>query len=192
MAKMGLDRHTLLVAAAEIADESGLDSLTLAALAQKLKVRSPSLYNHVNGLPDLRAALTVHCIRLLVETTRDAVIGKTGDDAILSLCGAYLRFARSRPGLYEAFYKVNTQRHEELESAKQELLNLFLRIMEPYGLGETETLHAIRGLRSLLHGFASLEQHGGLQMDLKVDESVEYVLRAFLEGLHTSKKPIHK
>ncbi|MDR9852378.1 WHG domain-containing protein [Paenibacillus sp. VCA1] len=186
MAKMGLDRHTLLVAAAELADESGLDSLTLAALAQKLKVRSPSLYNHVNGLPDLRAALTVYCIRLLVETTRDAVIGKTGDEAVQNLCKAYLGFARSRPGLYEAFYKVNTQ-HEELESVKQELLNLFLRIMEPYGLGEKETLHAIRGLRSLLHGFASLEQHGGFQMDLQVDESVAYVLQAFLRGLRADR-----
>lgn len=184
MAKMGLDRHTLLVAAAELADASGLDSLTLAALAQKLNVRSPSLYNHVNGLPDLRAALTVYCLHLLVEKTRDAVIGKSGDDAIVSLCDAYLQFARSRPGLYEAFYKVNTQEHEDLEAVKAELLNLFLRILEPYGLGEKETLHAIRGLRSLLHGFATLEQHGGFQMDLQVDESVHYVLRTFLKGMH--------
>ncbi|MDR0270748.1 WHG domain-containing protein [Paenibacillus sp.] len=185
MAKMGLDRHTLLVAAAELADESGLDSLTLAALAQKLNVRSPSLYNHVKGLPDLRGALTVYCLHLLVETTRDAVIGKSGDEAILSLCEAYLRFARSRPGLYEAFYKVNMQQHEELDTAKQELLELFLRIMKPYQLGEEETLHSIRGLRSLLHGFAMLEQHSGFQMDLALDESVQYVLRIFLNGMNS-------
>ncbi|BFH59994.1 TetR/AcrR family transcriptional regulator [Paenibacillus azoreducens] len=188
MAKIGLDRHTLLVAAAELADESGLDSLTLAALAQKLNVRSPSLYNHVKGLPDLRAALTVYCLHLLVETTRDAVIGKSGDEAILSLCEAYLRFARSRPGLYEAFYKVNLLQHEELDQAKQELLDLFLRIMEPFGLGEQETLHAIRGLRSLLHGFATLEQHGGFQMDIPLDESFRYVLRMFVDGMNSENR----
>lgn len=183
MAKMGLDRQTLLVAAAELADASGLDSLTLAALAQKLNVRSPSLYNHVKGLPDLRAALTIYCIHLLVDTTRDAVIGKSGDEAILSLCEAYLRFARTRPGLYEAFYKVNTQQHEELDAAKQELLELYLRILEPYRLSEEETLHAIRGLRSLLHGFATLDQHGGFQMNLPLEASIQYVLRAFLRGM---------
>ncbi len=183
MAKMGLDRQTLLVAAAELADASGLDSLTLAALAQKLNVRSPSLYNHVKGLPDLRAALTIYCIHLLVDTTRDAVIGKSGDEAILSLCEAYLRFARTRPGLYEAFYKVNTQQHEELDEAKQELLELYLRIMEPYRLSEEDTLHAIRGLRSLLHGFATLDQHGGFQMNLPLEASIQYVLRAFLRGM---------
>lgn len=187
MAKMGLDRQALLVAAAELADASGLDSLTLAALAQKLNVRSPSLYNHVKGLPDLRAALTVYCLHLLVETTRNAVIGKSGDEAILSLCEAYLRFAHTRPGLYEAFYKINTQQDEELDTARRELLDLFVRIMEPYRLGDRETLHAIRGLRSLLHGFATLEQHGGFQMDLPLDASVQYVLRTFLKGMHANK-----
>ncbi|MWV45827.1 TetR family transcriptional regulator [Paenibacillus sp. HJL G12] len=187
MARMGLDRQTLLVAAAELADESGLDSLTLAALAQKLNVRSPSLYNHVKGLPDLKGALTVYCLHLLVDATRNAVIGKSGDEAILSMCEAYLRFARSRPGLYEAFYKVNTQQHEDLETAKEELLDLFVRIMEPYQLGEKETLHAIRGLRSLLHGYATLEQHRGFQMDLELEESVQYGLRTFLKGMHLNK-----
>ncbi|MGV2686047.1 TetR family transcriptional regulator, partial [Clostridium perfringens] len=45
----GIDRLQLLQTAAELADQDGLHTVTLAALAGKLGVRSPSLYNHVDG-----------------------------------------------------------------------------------------------------------------------------------------------
>lgn len=48
--RAGLDRHTLVIRAADIADDEGIEAVTLAALAGKLGVRSPSLYNHINGL----------------------------------------------------------------------------------------------------------------------------------------------
>lgn len=183
--KMGLDRSALLIAAAELADESGWDSLTLSALAQKLNVRSPSLYNHVNGLPDLRSALAVYCMELLLDILKDAVIGKSGDVAILSLSTNYLEFARQRPGLYEAFYKTEAADTPELRKLGDQMLDIFVRILEPYPLGEQGTLHTIRGLRSLLHGFASLEQNNGFQMNLHLDESIGYVLNAFLKGLNS-------
>lgn len=52
--RAGLDTQTLVLAAAELADEYGMEGVTLALLAAKLGVRSPSLYNHVNGLKELR------------------------------------------------------------------------------------------------------------------------------------------
>ena len=42
--KNGLDRNRILTAAAEIADESGFRSLTLKTLADRLGIKSPSLY----------------------------------------------------------------------------------------------------------------------------------------------------
>lgn len=58
--RAGLDTRTLVLAAAELADERGMGEVTLASLAAKLGVRSPSLYNHVNGLAGLRTLLAVH------------------------------------------------------------------------------------------------------------------------------------
>ena len=48
--KVGLNREQVVEAAAAIADRDGLGSLSLATLASKLGVRSPSLYSHVDGL----------------------------------------------------------------------------------------------------------------------------------------------
>src|SRR5215472_13481724 len=58
--RAGLDTATVVRAAAELADASGLDSLTLAGLAEHLGVRVPSLYNHVEGLPGLRRSLALY------------------------------------------------------------------------------------------------------------------------------------
>ncbi len=45
--------------AAALADEQGLDGVTLAALALRLGIRTPSLYNHVAGLEGLRRELAL-------------------------------------------------------------------------------------------------------------------------------------
>ena len=49
MAKRGLDHARVVDAAIAIADEDGLEAVTLARVAAALGVRSPSLYNHVDG-----------------------------------------------------------------------------------------------------------------------------------------------
>jgi predicted DNA-binding transcriptional regulator AlpA len=40
-----------------LAEEVTLDRLTLNQLAERLGMKTPSLYNHVQGLPDLNAGL---------------------------------------------------------------------------------------------------------------------------------------
>ncbi|MGI8712393.1 MAG: TetR family transcriptional regulator, partial [Solirubrobacteraceae bacterium] len=55
MPRAGLDAEAVVTAAARLADAEGLECLTLARLAQRLGVRSPSLYAHVDGLEELRA-----------------------------------------------------------------------------------------------------------------------------------------
>ena len=50
MPRAGLNTDRVVAAAAELADEVGLDQLTLAALAARLGVRQPSLYKHVASI----------------------------------------------------------------------------------------------------------------------------------------------
>lgn len=45
--------------AASLAGEEGLEAITLVALASRLGVRTPSLYNHFTGLEGLRRELTL-------------------------------------------------------------------------------------------------------------------------------------
>ncbi|TMV46852.1 TetR family transcriptional regulator [Paenibacillus mesophilus] len=184
MPRIGLDLPTLLQAAADIADTEGIDGLSLATLAKKLNVRTPSLYNHVDGLPGLRAKLSVYGLELLHGKLTDAAVGRSGDDAIRAFGNAYLAFARSRPGLYDLTLRAPDPHAPDVVQAGKKLVDLLVRLMEGYGLEGDDALHAIRGLRSALHGFASLEQKGGFGMPLDLDKSFRLLLDALLAGLH--------
>src|SRR2546428_295193 len=68
--RVGLDHATVVEAAAKLVDEEGLDQLSLGRLAERLGVRTPSLYNHVAGLPGLKHDLAIYCLRDLPMVAR--------------------------------------------------------------------------------------------------------------------------
>ncbi|KPV59440.1 TetR family transcriptional regulator [Paenibacillus sp. A3] len=186
--RIGLDLPTILHAAVEIADTRGLEEVTLASLAQKLDVRSPSLYNHVNGLSGLRSKLAVHGLEQLLHVMTQAVVGRSGDDAVRELGKAYVAFARAHPGLYDATLRAPDPQDEEVRRLAGETVDLVVRALQAYELKDDAALHAVRGLRSLLHGFSSLEQRGGFGLPLDLDVSFRLLLDTFLAGLHEMKR----
>ncbi len=58
MPRAGIDRHKVLAAALQLADDEGLDALTMRKLGTVLGVEAPSLYKHVSGKPDILDGLT--------------------------------------------------------------------------------------------------------------------------------------
>ena len=56
MPRAGLSRGGVVAAAAELADEVGFTEMTMGLLAQRLGIRTPSLYKHVADLADLKHA----------------------------------------------------------------------------------------------------------------------------------------
>ncbi|MCA0755632.1 WHG domain-containing protein [Paenibacillus sp. N4] len=185
--RKGLDLPAIVEAAAEIADASGFEEVTLASLAQKLGVRSPSLYNHVNGLPELRVRLAVHGLKKLNEAISAALDGKTGDEAMHAVAAAYLSFARSHPGLYALTLRAPCAEHTEYAEAASALVDLLVRTLRYYNLDEEQAIHVVRGLRSYLHGFAHIESQGGFGLPHAVDESMEIVMQIYLNGLRQYK-----
>jgi AcrR family transcriptional regulator len=182
-ARAGLDRAAVVLAAARLADDKGLAAVTLARLAAELGVRPPSLYNHIDGLEGLRRELTLLGIRELNRRTSRAAIGKSGDDALFAMAGAYRTFAHERPGLYPATLRAPDADDAELNVAADELLAVILAVLEGYGLTGDDALHATRGLRSLMHGFVGLETAGGFGLPLDLDESYRRLLVSFVAGL---------
>lgn len=68
--RVGMSLDMILRAAAGIADEKGLNEVTLAAVAKSLNVKPPSLYNFVNGLQGIKAELAVSGFTMLYEKWR--------------------------------------------------------------------------------------------------------------------------
>jgi AcrR family transcriptional regulator len=181
--RVGIDRDAVVRAAAKIADEHGWDALTLARVAKKLRIRSPSLYNHVGGLEGLRRELKLLALRDLNTALSRATIGKSRDDAVRGLAAAYRAFVQRHPGTYAATMVAAPKNDPAMEAAASHIVETILSVLHGYGLDRSEGIHAIRALRSTVHGFASLEIAGGFGIPLDVDKSFEWLVSALLAGL---------
>jgi AcrR family transcriptional regulator len=182
--KVALDKNTIIFAAAELANDLGIDNVTLASLAKKLNIKSPSLYNHFEGLPGIKRELAIYSLEKLYACLVAGASGKQpGGEAVLALSEAYLTFARKNPGLYESALSAPNPADEVVYQAGKQIVVLVVSAIAPFGLKEDESIHAVRGLRSIMHGFASLEQKGGFGLSLDLDESYRLTVNAFLGGL---------
>lgn len=181
--KVGLELTEILAAAAELADQFGMQEVTLANLAKKLGIRPPSLYNHFDGLGGLRKKMAIYGIYRLYEVLAQAAIGVSGDEAVLTISKAYVDFARKHPGVYEATLMAPDMEDEDVQHAGSKVVDLTVRVLQAYRLEGDTAIHAVRGLRSILHGFSSLEQSGGFKMAVDLNESLEIIIKAFTHGM---------
>jgi AcrR family transcriptional regulator len=94
MPRAGLDPDAVVASAAALADAEGLDALTLARVAADLGIRSPSLYAHVDGLPDLRRRLAARGARELASALTAAAAGRARGDALRAIADVYRAYAR--------------------------------------------------------------------------------------------------
>ena len=189
--RSGLSREAVVEAAASLADEKGLEVVTLTALAFELGIRTPSLYNHVAGLEGLRRELTLLGVRELGQRLSRAAAGKATDEGIFGLAQAYRAFVRERPGLYAATvrsYRLSHPEDPQLAQAEGQAFEPVLAVLASYGLSGEEAIHAARGLRSVAHGFATLEVAGGFGIALDPEVSFVRLLRAFAAGLRDRRR----
>ena len=183
MPRAGLSTAAVVAAAAEIADAEGLDRLTLARVAATAGVRTPSLYNHVESLDDVRRRVALLALRDLADALRDAAVGRAGDDALAAMADAYRAYARRHPGRYAATQRAPAAGDEEMRTAAAGAVDVVLAILRGYGLEGDDAIHAARAVRSALHGFVALETGGGFGIPVDLDESYARMVRALARGL---------
>jgi len=183
MPRVGLSTAAVVAAAAEIADAEGLDRLTLARVAAAAGVRTPSLYNHVESLDDVRRRVALLALRDLADALRDAAVGRAGDDALAATADAYRAYARRHPGRYAATQRAPSEGDEEMRAAAKGAVDVVLAILRGYGLEGDDAIHAARAVRSALHGFVALEAGGGFGIPVDLDESYARMVRALARGL---------
>jgi AcrR family transcriptional regulator len=185
----GLDKAAVVKAAAELVNTEGIEALTLNRLAGKLGIQTPSLYNHIDGLPGLLREMALLSTRRLGECLANAAIGKSGPAALMDVALAYRTYIKENPGLYLASLRASRNQQpidHQLETAEERVVEIGLAVMTAFGLESEDALHAVRGLRSLVHGFATLELAGGFGLPLDCDESFRRLINLLIQGLSVS------
>ncbi|MFD4671304.1 TetR/AcrR family transcriptional regulator [Lentzea sp. NPDC058450] len=169
-------------AALELVDEQGVEALTLAAVAAKTGVATPSLYKHVASLGELRGHVGVRVLEEMAERFTGAVIGRAGDDAVAALMHAYRAYVRERPKRYGAM-PVDPLHDELQRDAGMKLMEVMFAALRSYGLEGSQAIHAARRLRVIVHGFASIESGGGFGLPEGLDETYDQLVRMYLDDL---------
>ena len=184
MPRAGLTGDDVVASAAGLADEIGFSGVTMGLLADRLGVRPPSLYKHVGGLADVQHRLATLAMTELGEVIRDAVQGRAGRDALAAMLTAVRAYVTAHPGRYAATIGAEFSGPDDpLLAAGTRVINSIAAVLRGYGIGEAEMNHAIRAIRSTMHGFAMLEASRGFQWDADPDESFEWMIRFVDRGL---------
>jgi AcrR family transcriptional regulator len=184
--KKQLDMEVILTATAELVEEKGLENVTLLQVAEKLGVKSPSLYNHLSGLKELSTGLAKLSMSRLEEAIRNAAVGRSKDDALMQIALAYRNFAKENPELYKATLKFPAFKDDELREAGTAIVRILYQVMEPYHYSEEDTIHLVRGFRSALHGFVSLEEAGFFKAaDIDMEKSYTRLVSGLISTLNT-------
>jgi AcrR family transcriptional regulator len=183
MPRAGLTAASVVEAAARLADEQGLEALTVARLAARLGVRPPSLYAHVDSLEDLRRRVAARGSRQLAERLQAAAAGLAGGEALKAVADAYRDYAHRHPGAYAALQRAAMREDAEAKAAGERVVEVVLAVLRGYGLDGDQALHATRALRSALHGFVSLEAQQGFGLPLSLDESFVVLVTTIDRGL---------
>jgi AcrR family transcriptional regulator len=177
-------------AGAALADEVGIGAVSLAKLAERLGVRPPALYKHVDGLADLQHRIAALAMDEFGDALRDALQGKAGVDALAAMFTTLRSYITEHPGRYSA--TVGAQFHgqdDPLLAAGVRVINSIGAVLAGYGIPPDEIDHAIRTLRCTIHGFALLQAASGFQWSNDPEESFAWMIRFIDAGLRAVGGP---
>jgi AcrR family transcriptional regulator len=183
--RAGLSTDAVVDAALAIVDASGTQGLTLAAVAGRTGVATPSLYKHVASLAELRTLVGIRVIEELTDRLTTAVMGVGGDAAVGVLMRTSRAYAVENSARYAAM-PIDPLHDDALVAAGTRLLGVFLAVLRHYGLREAAAIHATRCLRAIVHGFVSIETSGGFGLSEDLDETYQHLIDMFVASLPRS------
>ncbi len=178
-----IDQELVIETAARIADQDGIDEVTLTRVAKDLNISQPALYRHVEGYDDLIRSLGLEGRRVLADVLTDAAVGVAGDDAVRAMGRAWRQIVLERPGVYAATDRYPCAGDAELEEAVDRVIDVLGLALAAYNLEPEDQVHVARTLRSAFHGFAALEAGDGHPRPHDLDDTYEHLLDLLIAGI---------
>jgi AcrR family transcriptional regulator len=180
--KRRIRRDDVIDQAVALADEGGVDAVTLASIADRLGCRAPSLYTHVDGLDDVLEAAATRATIEFADTLRDAVMGRSGEDGVRAFAAAWRQWVRVHPGRYALSLRRPTPEARTTRRAAGEgATAAAAAVLRSLGVPDVQIADAGRALRATLHGFAQLEAEGSIGRD--PDRTFAVVVDTTVAGL---------
>lgn len=182
---MRVTKEAVIQAASDIADTEGLNRLSLKVVAERLNIRTPSLYNHIDSLDDLLREAAHRGMRTMNEQMMHAAIGSSGDTAIKAVSIAYFRYTIAHPGIYEIIQWANWHGNSETTAILGNYKALLLKLIVSCEFKTQETDGILSLLMSMLHGYSTLELGKGIMDPEEAIKGLANSIDIVLTGLHS-------
>lgn len=190
MARAGLDKNIVIEKAAQLANQIGLENIQLKTLADSLNIQSPSLYNYIKGLDDLRHELMLYGWRSMEERMMEvsADAGDNGYAAWEAICRVFYSYATKNPGVFSAMLWYNKYQDDETKKVTERLFSTCLQIASTLSISEDHCNHLIRTFRAFLEGYCLLVNNNAFGHEFSVDESFNISLQVLIAGMKELKR----
>ncbi|GEM_PF-5879679 len=120
----------------------------------------------------------------LGDALHNATQGRAGRDALMAAAQAMRTYVKDHPGRYAAGNAVPPTRADDpLTPAINRMFDSISAVLARYQLDPAQEIHALRMLRRMRHGFATLEEEGGLRLDTDVNDSFAWMVDLIDRGL---------
>lgn len=181
----GLSKEVLIEASKELIEENGIAAFSMRALAEKLGVKTASLYAHIESMDALFTEIGLSALNDQKAAQLAAIEGKHGDAAVFALAESYRAFAKAHAALYQLIMQMPMARDETLRAAAAMIAEPSMQVLCGYSIAEVRRMHWQRVLRGVMHGFVSQEASGYFShYPVNLEESYRLAIQCIIDGLH--------
>lgn len=171
--KTSLD--AILLASRELLEVGGLAALTMQSVAQRVGVRTPSLYKRVGGRDEL--------IQLIAEASLTELTDRLdAASGAIDLANRFREFGHEFPAAFQLITTpgagVPVARPEFGIAASRPILDIARTLA-----GEKRALEAARTLTAWATGFISMELHGGFNLGGDVEQAWHFGVTTIIDAV---------
>ena len=183
MARNNISAELIVESSARLSNEFGLDNLSLKMIAEELDIKSPSLYNHISSLDEIKEKLMIYGWKQLEKQAIESAVGVSGYEALRAMCCAFYDYSTNNKGVFSAMLWYNKFESDEKNSATTKLFEVLHKILAPLNISENNIEHIIRTLRSFLEGFSLLVNNNAFGNPISIKESFNLSLEIIIKGI---------
>ena len=181
----GLSKEVLIESSKQLIEENGITAFSMRALAEKLGVKTASLYAHIESMDALFTEVGLSALNDQKAAQLAAIAGKDGDAAVFALAESYRAFAKAHAALYQLIMQMPMGKDETLRAAAAMTTEPSMQALQGYSIGENRWMHWQRVLRGVMHGFVSQEASGYFShYPVDLEESYRLAIQCVIDGLH--------
>ncbi|AMV60394.1 Transcriptional regulator, TetR family [Pediococcus damnosus] len=171
--KTNLSTAIVIRKAYEIVQAGDFNDLSYRGLARELNVQPQTLYRYVANIEELQIKVVLVFLNQLIDYAQDAVIGLSGEEAILAFARAIFEFSEQNHSLNSMLTLVSKIKdHDEIVAKIMELRDIPTKILQRSSSDPSKLNQHVQILMSLIFGFIEFTDLGLYRDKEKMTETL--------------------